>query len=489
MKKILLLLLFVIVFTFTTVALSATHDESTFDEYLEIVSNDYLVADESSHDHLSSTWRYWECSVHSGHFHHFYSFFENEIVSAEEFAEWALPLIDMRTSPDHECYVNLLTFIEHFEIPRERFQQFIDNNPLFLPHFNLDILYSGDRALIEAYYSIENQNLHNQIAHERNQAFEEIRNRNYHEQIGLLQQIVNENVQLSRYFHDILTFVSLRFSSNIGFHYDWMRGLVDAGEYERVNIIEFANRFRLSEIGLEHIMNRDGMNFFTHYNLDIIFSGDLELITAYYSRENEALHTAQVQEAFDQRVIIRGVQDVSWMLGEYWQIDTSNMEELASSWVITDIPIIYTTCPSILQSQPGFRHNDSTFEELMGRSSPATIRIDGWDINFPYYEQRARFINREVVVPLRAVMEELGFTVEWLEDRQVAVLTKPGYKVGIQIGNYTMIVNGEFIPLETAPHIRNDRILVPLLAIAEATGLEVHLDGIHAVDIFTGNNS
>jgi len=163
-------------------------------------------------------------------------------------------------------------------------------------------------------------------------------------------------------------------------------------------MIEFANHFRLSEVSFEHIMNRDSINFFTHYNLDIIFSGDLELITAYYSRDNEALHTAQVQEAFDQRVIIRGIQDVSWMLGEYWQIDTSNMEEFA-------------------------------------------------------------------------------------------IFTKPGYKVGIQIGNYTMIVNGEFIPLETAPHIRNDRILVPLLAIAEATGLEVHLDGIHMVDIFTGNNS
>ncbi|GFP36197.1 hypothetical protein HKBW3S43_01985, partial [Candidatus Hakubella thermalkaliphila] len=53
-------------------------------------------------------------------------------------------------------------------ITREQIQQLIDDTRFdFTIEYNLDILFSGDRALIEAYYAIENEDLHAQMASER----------------------------------------------------------------------------------------------------------------------------------------------------------------------------------------------------------------------------------------------------------------------------------------------------------------------------------
>ena len=101
----------------------------------------------------------------------------------------------------------------------------------------------------------------------------------------------------------------------------WIEGLVDAGEYDRVNIVELIYYFGLDREGLtpgmsiiEHWANEHNMSIFTHYNLEILLSGDSELIRAYYSIENEAAHTAQVQARFDEYVAIHGMPDTSWMI-------------------------------------------------------------------------------------------------------------------------------------------------------------------------------
>jgi|GEM_PF-1537613 len=47
-------------------------------------------------------------------------------------------------------------------------QRLIDDTRIdFFREYNLDVLFSGDRALIEAYYDIENEELHRRKASER----------------------------------------------------------------------------------------------------------------------------------------------------------------------------------------------------------------------------------------------------------------------------------------------------------------------------------
>jgi len=256
---------------------------------------------------------YWTCHQHAVSFHAFCDFLNAGIVSEEDLLAWHAPLWAMKTTYDAPCTINLITFIQHFNISREVFQEMLDAIPLMgiYIHFDLDVLYSGDMALIEEFYSIENEMLHAQIEWVRWQNF-------YNERMFKLQQEVFANTSgMSRYFHDIWTWSN--FSSGTPVHYNWARRLIDAGEIERVNIVEFANRIEmnrpvLSKEAFIRWYNHDNLGIFTHYNIDVIFSGNMDLIMAYYSIENEHLHTAQVRERFEAYVEQHGMPDVSWMV-------------------------------------------------------------------------------------------------------------------------------------------------------------------------------
>jgi len=113
------------------------------------------------------------------------------------------------------------------------------------------------------------------------------------------------------------------------------------------------------------------------------------------------------------------------------------------------------------------------------------VRIDG---EFVYMQdQQAVIVDGRTLVPLRAVMEHLGFNVEWEQaPLNRARLTKPGFNITVTIGRETMAVNGENITLDVPAKIMNDRTLVPLRAISEATGMLVEWDGINfIVDVQT----
>ena len=255
-----------------------------------------------------------ECLIHSGHFHSL-SIFVDTIVSYEDFIAWSQPLWVMWTSPYSECLVNLSTFIEYFGITREEIQQLIDDIRIerdfditFGLEINLDVLFSGDRDLIEEFYRIENEAMHTQMADER--AFN-----HYAERLIRLQRIVNENAtRMSRHYHDIWTFASFMRHAAGNHISDWMQGLIDAGQYDRVNIVEYVHHSGMLRETFEQIVNEHSMYLFAHYNLDIIFSGDPSLIARYYAIENEAAHTMQVQSALEHHISMYGQPDMSRML-------------------------------------------------------------------------------------------------------------------------------------------------------------------------------
>jgi|GEM_PF-3598439 len=240
------------------------------------------------------------------------------IMTNYEFGAWAVPLREIRTSPHDECLVNIVIMIEHFGITREVFQQVVDDYWLDLRwHFNLDVIYSGDWDLINQYYSIDNEDYHRQLTRER-----EVRH--FSERFQIAQSIVDaNNVGMSRYYHDIWTYVSFMENSISWFYSVWLHNLVATGQYERVNIVEFVDHFGLDREStlspgmsiLEHWINEHNMHLYTHYNLDIIFSGDWELIRSYYSVENEHLHTAQVLAAYQAHYGRMPSREVSFVLG------------------------------------------------------------------------------------------------------------------------------------------------------------------------------
>ena len=118
------------------------------------------------------------------------------------------------------------------------------------------------------------------------------------------------------------------------------------------------------------------------------------------------------------------------------------------------------------------------------------IRIDGEFVQIPTAEQQPVIVDGRTLVPLRAVMEALGFTVEWSAEEQTVLLTKPGRIIAVQIDNDNMFVNNDTVPLVVPAQIMNSRTMVPIRAISEATDLEVQWDATNRiVDILTSEDS
>jgi len=110
-----------------------------------------------------------------------------------------------------------------------------------------------------------------------------------------------------------------------------------------------------------------------------------------------------------------------------------------------------------------------------------SVLVDGKLVQIPDYDQHPVIVNNRTLVPLRAVMEALGFVVEWNSQTQTATLVNPKYEVVVQIGRYDMLVNNNAVPLDVPAQIMGGRTMVPLRAISEATGMEVIWEGFNNI--------
>lgn len=77
------------------------------------------------------------------------------------------------------------------------------------------------------------------------------------------------------------------------------------------------------------------------------------------------------------------------------------------------------------------------------------------------------------LVPIRAVVEALGGSVEWNEAEREVVLTMNSDVISLTIDSDAAYLNGEEHILDTAPVVINGRTMLPIRFIAESFGLSV----------------
>lgn len=81
--------------------------------------------------------------------------------------------------------------------------------------------------------------------------------------------------------------------------------------------------------------------------------------------------------------------------------------------------------------------------------------------------------NERTLLPVRAVIEALGGTVDWDNDTRTVTLTYGENVIELTINSTTAYLNGTGKVLNTVPVIINDRTMLPIRFIAESFGFDV----------------
>ncbi len=86
-------------------------------------------------------------------------------------------------------------------------------------------------------------------------------------------------------------------------------------------------------------------------------------------------------------------------------------------------------------------------------------------------------VNDRTLLPVRAVVEEMGGTVAWDDNTQTVTLNYNNDEIKLVIDSLTAELNGTANTLDVAPTIINDRTMLPIRFIAEALGAKVEWFG------------
>ncbi len=92
--------------------------------------------------------------------------------------------------------------------------------------------------------------------------------------------------------------------------------------------------------------------------------------------------------------------------------------------------------------------------------------------------------NGQLMIPLRAVFEKLGFVVSWDGETSTAFAFCEEKIIMIQIANKTAFMNGEDVALDVPAKIINSRTLIPASFIESTLGVKiVHHGSADVVEI------
>ena len=118
--------------------------------------------------------------------------------------------------------------------------------------------------------------------------------------------------------------------------------------------------------------------------------------------------------------------------------------------------------------------NEELTEANIHYSSIISVLLNGTKLTF---DQPPIIENDRTMVPIRAIFEALGYTLDWNGDTQTATATNGSNTIKVTVGSNTIFYTGGTYNCDVAPINRSGRILVPVRAIAECAGCTVDWDG------------
>lgn len=108
-------------------------------------------------------------------------------------------------------------------------------------------------------------------------------------------------------------------------------------------------------------------------------------------------------------------------------------------------------------------------------SNPLQVYVDGKLVQFG--EDKPVNVNGTTLVPVRVLLEDLKFEIDWNQESQIVTATSTDPRnvtvISLQIGQETAYVNSKPKTLLESPRIINEKSYVPLRFIVEETGYEI----------------
>ena len=109
-------------------------------------------------------------------------------------------------------------------------------------------------------------------------------------------------------------------------------------------------------------------------------------------------------------------------------------------------------------------------------SDEIIVIIDGERVDF-LDGQDPVIINNRTLVPVRGIFEQLGFDIEWNGNTRQVKLKKGLNVVIVTIDSKTLITNGENHTLDVPAQLINGRTMLPIRAVLDKLGYEMEWDG------------
>ena len=118
-------------------------------------------------------------------------------------------------------------------------------------------------------------------------------------------------------------------------------------------------------------------------------------------------------------------------------------------------------------TEPSIENAIEAAQETSAAADIVTVVLDGKTLAFDVAPQ---IVNNRVLVPLRAIFEEVGAVIEWDPETETVTATRGDTTVIFTIGDNRPTVNGIVVEIDQAGIIVDGRTLAPLRFVGEAFG-------------------
>lgn len=126
---------------------------------------------------------------------------------------------------------------------------------------------------------------------------------------------------------------------------------------------------------------------------------------------------------------------------------------------------------------PGTGYAGATEATGLIGTNEAKINLDGKDLNISK-DAQVQIVNGSVMIPLRIVAEQLGYTVKWDNTTKTALIEQKGTILKLILNNPLAEASGKQVKLDTPPFLSGTTTLVPLRFVGEQTGASIGWDNL-----------